>query len=72
MTTLVEGMDVPGFVIHDTHDVDIPWEEGQAVACAWNKAPLKITNGLGHRRILRDNDVITSAIDFIAEKKPTA
>ncbi len=72
MTTIVEDIDTPGFVIHDTHDIDIPWEEGQAVACAWNKAPLKITNGLGHRRILRDSDVITSAIDFITGIKLTA
>ncbi len=72
MTEIVEDIDVPGFVIHDTQDVDIPWEEGQAVACAWNNAPFKITNGLGHRRILRDADVITSAIDFISDKELTA
>lgn len=58
MTTLVEGLEIPGFVIHDSHDVDIPWEEGQAVAHVWNNAPFKITNGLGHRRILRDDEVI--------------
>lgn len=65
MTTLVEGLDTPGFVIHDSHDVDIPWEEGQAVAHVWNNAPFKITNGLGHRRILRDDEVIAAAVDFI-------
>ncbi len=66
MTTLVATIDTPGFVIHDTNDVDIPWEEGQAVANAWhNNAPIKITNGLGHRRILRDDEVIAAAIDFI-------
>lgn len=71
MTKTVASIDAPGFVIHDTHDVDIPWEEGQAVARAWNNAPLKLTDGLGHRRILRDADVIRSAIDFITGKKLT-
>jgi len=65
MTKTVTNIDVPGFVIHDSHDTDIPWEEGQAVAYAWNNAPFKITNGLGHRRILRDEDTINSAIKFI-------
>ncbi len=71
MTTLVEHLDIPGFVIHDSHDVDIPWEEGQAVAHLWNNAPFKITNGLGHRRILRDDDVIRSAVKFITGEKIT-
>jgi len=69
MTTLVKNINIPGFVIHDKHDTDIPLEEGRAVAKAWHDAPLKITDGLGHRRILRDDDVIKSAIDFIADKK---
>lgn len=71
MTTLVENIDVPGFVIHDTNDVDIPWEEGQMVANAWHNAPFKTTNGLGHRRILRDDEVISSAISFITDNRST-
>lgn len=71
MTTMVENINVPGFVIHDTHDIDIPWEEGQAVAYAWNNAPFKITGELGHRRILRDKGVIESAINFITGNKLT-
>jgi len=71
MTNTVKKINIPGFIIHDTHDIDIPWEEGQAVACAWNNAPFKLTNGLGHRRILRDSSVIESAVDFIINKKLT-
>jgi len=71
MITLVENLATPGFVIHDTHDVDIPWEEGQAVTQAWNNATFKITNNLGHRRILRDDDVIASAVSFISDNKAT-
>ncbi len=67
MVNTVKKIDIPGFVIHDTHDMDIPWEEGQAVAFSWNNAPFKITNGLGHRRILRDKYVIEAAVNFIAD-----
>lgn len=71
MTNIVKEMNIPGLVIHDMHDTDISWEEGQAVAYAWNNAPFKITNGLGHRRILRDSSVIGSAVDFIKNEKIT-
>jgi len=72
MSTLVSTIDVTGFVIHDTNDIDIPWEEGQTVANAWHNAGIKITNGLGHRRILRDDEVIASVVNFITGKKVTA
>lgn len=72
MTTLVKNLAVPGFVIHDTHDVDIPWEEGQIIANTWSNASFKSTEDLGHRRILRDADVIAAAVNFISDKKITA
>jgi len=65
MINSVKEISIPGLVIHDVHDTDVSWEEGQAVAQAWNNAPFMITTGLGHRRILRDNEVIESAIAFI-------
>lgn len=65
MKNLIKGIDIPGLVIHDAHDDDVSWEEGQAVAHAWNNAPFIITSGLGHRRILRDTAVIESALKFI-------
>lgn len=65
MINTVKEITIPGLVIHDVYDTDVSWEEGQAVAHAWNNAPFMITTGLGHRRILRDNEVIKSAITFI-------
>jgi pimeloyl-ACP methyl ester carboxylesterase len=65
MKNLMRGVDIPGLVIHDAHDDDVPWQEGQAVAHAWNNAPFIITSGLGHRRILRDSSVIESTLKFL-------
>jgi len=56
---------IPTLVIHDTEDYDVP------VSCASNirqnlkQGELLITNGLGHRRILKDNLVINRIIEFI-------
>jgi pimeloyl-ACP methyl ester carboxylesterase len=65
MKNAMRGVDIPGLVIHDAHDDDVPWQEGQAVAHAWNNAPFIITSGLGHRRILRDSSVIEATLKFL-------
>lgn len=69
MSHLVKKITIPGFIIHDAHDTDVPWEEGQAVAYAWNQAALKITHSLGHRRILKNSDVIDATIAFISKNR---
>lgn len=64
---LARQLDVPGLVIHDQDDRDVPIEAGAAVAQAWPGAQFVRTTGLGHRRILRDPDVIARVAAFIAE-----
>ncbi len=56
---------LPALVIHDRDDRDIPWREGEAVARAWPHARFLRTEGLGHRRILRDPEVIGRVVDFL-------
>jgi len=63
---LARQLDVPGLVIHDQDDRDVPIEEGIAVAQAWPGAQFVRTTGLGHRRILRDPEVIARVSAFIA------
>ena len=65
MINTVKQLKISGLLIHDTDDVDIPWQEGHAIANAWDKAQFIKTSGLGHRRILRDAAVIESAVNFI-------
>jgi len=66
MVNSVRDIAIPGLLIHDSGDEDVPWQEGQAVAEAWSNARFIKTSGLGHRRILRDRAVIESAVHFIA------
>ena len=59
---------IPTLVIHDTTDTDVP------VSCAHNirqnlqQGELLITNGLGHRRVLNNNFVVNSIIEYVSGK----
>ncbi len=66
---LARQLDVPGLIVHDQDDIDMPWQEGWSVARAWPGAQFVRTAGLGHRRILRDPEVLARVTTFIATGK---
>lgn len=59
--------DSPLLVFHDARDREVPREHGERLVAAWPEARLETTHGLGHRRILRDPDVVRRAVDFAVE-----
>ena len=59
-------MTAPLLVIHDRDDQDTLWSEGAALADAWPGARMMSTEGLGHRRILREPSVIEAAAEFVS------
>lgn len=60
-------MTIPALVIHDRDDREVPLLAGQRIASHWPGAQLQVTEGLGHRRILRDEGVVEMAVRFVAE-----
>ncbi|MFZ6875708.1 alpha/beta hydrolase [Undibacterium sp. Di27W] len=56
-----------GLVIHCKDDREIPFQMGQSIAGAWPGAQLEAVSGLGHRRILSSEDVVTSSLAFIRQ-----
>ncbi len=58
-------MKTPLLVIHDRDDQETLHREGATIAEAWPGARMITTEGLGHRRILRDPAVIESAAQFV-------
>lgn len=63
---LAASQTAPLLVIHDRGDGEVPWQHGVAIARAWPLAELLTTDALGHRRILRDPDVIAETASFLA------
>lgn len=61
---------VPLLVVHDRGDAEVPFADGADIAAAWPGARLMATEGLGHRRILRDPAVARATASFVLEHAP--
>lgn len=57
-------------VIHDRGDREVGFHHGERLASLWPNAQLLATEGLGHRRILRDDATLAAAVDLLAAGVP--
>ncbi len=62
----VAALDTPVLVVHDEDDREVPIACGAALAEAAPRGELVRTRGLGHRRILRDEQAIERVARFVA------
>ena len=58
----------PALFIHDEFDADVDWKEAEKITEFWKEAQFMKTSGLGHRRILRDPEVVSAVVSFIERK----
>jgi pimeloyl-ACP methyl ester carboxylesterase len=65
MIDVMQELAEPVLLIHDQSDAEIPFTHARQIQAASNGAKLVATEGLGHRRILKDGTVIRETVDFI-------
>lgn len=63
--TMLADQTLPGLIIHDQQDRDVPSTHAERLLRAWRDSQLLLTEGLGHQRILRDPEVIAAAVSFL-------
>ncbi len=69
---LAPGRTTPLLAFCDREDPEAPLETAEALVRAWGdgsddgRAELRVTEGLGHRRILRDPAVVAGAVEFLS------
>jgi pimeloyl-ACP methyl ester carboxylesterase len=68
VTALAPALDTPLLVIHDRGDAEVQWQHGAAISRAWSSAELLMTDGLGHRRLLRAPQVVRAAVAFLTAR----
>lgn len=66
-TALAPRMELPLTVFHDREDREVPWSNGRDLVRPWPGATLRTVVGLGHRRILRDPEVIDDAVAWLQQ-----
>ncbi len=52
-------------VVHDRHDKSVSFESAERIHQEISGSELLVTEGLGHRRIMKDPQVIVKVVDFI-------
>lgn len=65
LVQVARQLTVPALVVHDRGDVEIPYQDSVATAAAWRGSALLTTEGLGHRLILRDPEVVRQIVAFV-------
>lgn len=60
-----KSVDIPVLVIHDKDDEDVPYTASKNIHKTLKNSELLITNSLGHRKILGNEDVILKIKDFV-------
>ena len=63
----IKTIKIPTLILHDTQDLDVDVSNAYKIRQNTPNGELLVTNGLGHRRILRDSKVINRIIDFLKE-----
>lgn len=62
---LGRSMRTPLLVVHDRQDREVGFACAEDYLASWPGARALVTEGLGHRRVLRDEAVVAAAVDFV-------
>ena len=62
LENLLDGLRHPALIMHDPQDKVVPMAASIALHQAWTNSELVQLNGLGHRRILTDVEVINRSV----------
>lgn len=61
-----KGVSIPTLVIHDMDDIDVPVSSAWEIKEKLKDSEILITEGLGHRKVLGEKNVINKITTFIA------
>lgn len=61
---MLRSMTTPALIIHSIDDEQCPMENAERMAQLWPGAELLLVDGLGHRFVAQDGDVLQRTVDF--------
>ena len=72
VVNMLARLKMPILLIHDCDDREIPFEHGVKISRALPQAQFLATTGLGHRRVLKDQNVIDLVAQFAQPERSAA
>lgn len=69
VNSYTEKFNIPGLIIHDKDDYGVPVSEAEFLHENWKNSELKLTENLGHWRLLKDKTVLEMIEKFIEGEK---
>ncbi|MGH2756721.1 MAG: alpha/beta hydrolase [Actinomycetota bacterium] len=63
----IDGVDVPALVLHDRDDPQVSLDDSTELVSEWPSARLIVTEGMGHDRALRSEDLRPTILGFIRD-----
>ena len=64
---MLTGQNLPGLIIHDRRDREVPSDHAERLHRAWPASRLLLVDGLGHQRLLRDPEVVAATVAFLTD-----
>jgi len=65
--TILAGQNLPGLIVHDRSDREVPSDHAERLHRAWPASQLLFVDGLGHQRLLRDPGVVAATVAFLTD-----
>lgn len=65
LPAMATGFQARALIVHSQDDKVVPVASGRGIASVWPNAELLEVDGLGHKRILRDESIVWAAASFI-------
>ncbi|MEM7335744.1 MAG: alpha/beta hydrolase [Chloroflexota bacterium] len=65
----VAHLSIPGLIVHDQDDNIVSVDNGKKLAQQWSNSEFLETRKLGHRGILRDDEVIQKIVSFVCKSQ---
>lgn len=66
VASVADRLAVPALVVHGPDDAEVPYAEAERIAAVWPGARLRPVPDGGHRRLLRDPEVVAEVVGFLA------
>lgn len=62
---IARELDVPALIVHDVDDDQVPCDDGRLLAVSLPRSEYIETSGLGHAKLIRDDDVVRRVVEFL-------